>query len=75
MNDAVIPLATGSAPVLAGSTWYFQTWFRDHIPAATSNFTTGWRSPSTELCYVRKRVLVVTLFTGCAVVPTAHPAS
>jgi hypothetical protein len=32
-----IPLST--PPVLAGETWNFQGWFRDHNPGATSNFT------------------------------------
>ncbi len=31
---------TGAAnPILAGQTWYFQAWFRDLDPGATSNFT------------------------------------
>jgi hypothetical protein len=30
-----------STPLLAGQTWNFQAWFKDHNPGATSNFTDG----------------------------------
>ena len=35
------PLGSGAGQVAAFETWYFQCWFRDNIPALTSNFTDG----------------------------------
>ena len=43
-----IPIDLGALPVtptamvLPGQTWNFQAWYRDNIPAATSNFTDGY---------------------------------
>lgn len=50
-NAGVLEFAvdTGQIPVhppaaiLAGETWHFQAWFRDHDPQPTSNFTHGLR--------------------------------
>lgn len=35
------PTPTGTVPILAGETWYFQGWYRDFLPGQgpTSNFT------------------------------------
>ncbi|MCP3917644.1 MAG: VCBS repeat-containing protein [bacterium] len=34
-----VPTPTGSTSVNAGQTWHFQAWYRDAIPAQTSNFS------------------------------------
>ncbi|MEZ6003872.1 MAG: hypothetical protein R3F33_06760 [Planctomycetota bacterium] len=34
-----IPTPTAPVSILAGQTWCFQNWYRDHIPASTSNLT------------------------------------
>ena len=38
-----LPIPGGSGPVQAGETRYFQAWYRDVNPGATSNFTGGLR--------------------------------
>ncbi len=39
LDLTAVPQPTGAVPVTAGSTWRFQTWFRDANPTATSNLT------------------------------------
>ncbi|MEZ6016868.1 MAG: hypothetical protein R3F49_17245 [Planctomycetota bacterium] len=39
VDPATLPSPTGPVPVMAGSTWNFQAWYRDANPATTSNFT------------------------------------
>ncbi|HPF14536.1 MAG: hypothetical protein H6830_12940 [Planctomycetes bacterium] len=34
-----VPLAPGTLPIVAGSTYHFQVWYRDSNPSPTSNFT------------------------------------
>lgn len=36
-----LPMPFGEVAAMAGETWYFQAWYRDHTPAATSNLTDG----------------------------------
>ena len=38
-----LPMPMGSGPIQAGQTRYFQAWYRDVNPGATSNFTAGVR--------------------------------
>jgi hypothetical protein len=44
---ASVPLppngATSGVPVTSGSTWHFQTWYRQPATPATSNFTGALR--------------------------------
>ncbi|MCP5021468.1 MAG: hypothetical protein GY930_06800 [bacterium] len=37
LND--LPTTLGSHVVMAGETWNFQSWYRDHNPTSTSNFS------------------------------------
>ena len=43
--EATLELDLSAVPVnppvavLAGDTWNFQCWYRDHVPQVTSNFT------------------------------------
>ena len=40
LNQFIVPIPSGSVPVLPGQTWTFQTWHRDTIAGnATSNFS------------------------------------
>lgn len=41
LDLTAIPTPSGPHAVTVGETWYFQAWYRDHNPAATSNFTDG----------------------------------
>lgn len=38
------PSPTGLVPVMAGQSWTFQAWHRDHNPGPTSNFTSAQRT-------------------------------
>ena len=39
LDLGALPSGAGTVPVVAGETWYFQAWYRDNNPTATSNFT------------------------------------
>lgn len=41
LDVSAIPNSTGTGPVAAGESLYFQAWFRDANPLPTSNFTTA----------------------------------
>ena len=41
LDLTLVPTPSGPVAVQPGETWYWQLWFRDNNPTATSNFTDG----------------------------------